>query len=69
MSFTVDRFTQITPIFKSYFKLNLILCRESPVDGYSKSAELNLVHIFNFETNAFKIWEYWQYGYVLIPLP
>ena len=55
MSFTVDRFTQITPIFKSYFKLNLILCRESPVDGYSKSADLNLVHIFNFEANAFKI--------------
>ena len=38
-----------------YFKLNLILCRESPVDGYSKSAEFNLVHVFNFEENAFKV--------------
>ena len=42
-----------------YFRLNLILCRKSPVDGYSKSAEFILVHIFNFEENAFKVWENW----------
>ena len=53
--FTLDRFTRIIKVSRANFskvrnfKSKLILCREIPVDGYAKSAEFNLVHIFNCE--------------------